>query len=225
MAYRPTEKTRAAKEQRRSALLTEATVLVAEGGFGAATVKAIAERCQVSVGSVYSHFDGNTDLLASVFRRGADQELAAVRTAVSAAEGGANRLRALVETFAQRAIRGRQLAWSLLFEPVDPRIDAERLAYRAEYHALTTEILRDGMESGEFPHQHLEVTATALIGAISEALTGRLSPTHAVTTDADDADTVEAILRFCLHGVGHVDPEPRSTAAPLHPSPAEGPDS
>ncbi|MFD1812863.1 TetR/AcrR family transcriptional regulator [Rhodococcus gannanensis] len=218
VAYRPTEKTRAAKAQRRAALLTEATELVAEGGFTAATVKAIAERCEVSVGSVYSHFDGSTDLLASVFRRGADQELEAVRAAVAATEGGANRLRALVETFAQRAIRGRQLAWSLLFEPVDPRIDAERLAYRADYHALTTEILRDGMESGEFPRQHLEVTATALIGAISEALTGRLSPTHAVTTDADDADTVEAILRFCLHGVGHVAPETRST----NPSPDEG---
>lgn len=225
MAYRPTEKTRAAKAQRRTALLTEATRLVAEGGFAAATVKAIAERCQVSVGSVYSHFDGNADLLASVFRSGADQELAAVRTAVAEAGSAADRLRALVETFALRAIRGRQLAWSLLFEPVDPRIDAERLNYRADYHALTTDILRDGMESGEFPRQHLAVTATALIGAISEALTGRLSPTHAVATDTDDADTVEAILRFCLHGVGYVDTEPRSTTAPVRPSPREGSDS
>ena len=34
-------------------------------------------------------------------------------------------------TFAQRALRNRRLAWALLAEPVDPRVDAERLAYRA----------------------------------------------------------------------------------------------
>ncbi|MGW0175995.1 TetR/AcrR family transcriptional regulator [Rhodococcus sp. NPDC003322] len=219
MAYRATEKTRAAQAQRRAALLAEATALVASGGFAAATVKAIAEKCAVSVGSVYSYFDGSADLLAAVFRVGADQELAAVRAAVDAADGASNRLRALVETFALRAIKGRQLAWSLLFEPVDPRIDAERLAYRADYHALTTEILREGIASGEFPEQHLGVTATALIGAISEALTGRLSPTHAVTTDnadthgPEDTDTVEAILRFCFHGVG-------ITESPRRPAPS-----
>ncbi|MFD4470338.1 TetR/AcrR family transcriptional regulator [Rhodococcus sp. NPDC058505] len=212
MAYRSTEKTRAAQAQRRATLLAEATALVASGGFAAATVKAIAERCEVSVGSVYSYFDGSADLLAAVFRLGADQELAAVRAAVAAADAPADRLRALVETFALRAIRGRQLAWSLLFEPVDPRIDAERLGYRADYHALTMEILRDGVAAGVFPAQHIGVAATAVIGAISESLTGRLSPTTAgTTTDTDDTDIVDAITRFCFHGIGHTD-HPSSTA-------------
>lgn len=214
MAYRPTDRTRAAQAQRRSALLTEATALVASDGFAAATVKAIAEKCQVSVGSVYSYFDGSADLLAAVFRAGADQELAAVRTAVEAAQSPTDRLRALVETFAVRAIRGRQMAWSLLFEPVDPRIEAERLAYRGAYHQLTTEILRAGMASGDFPPQHLEVAATALIGAISEALTGRLSPAGADGTD--DAELVEAILQFCFHGVGCTD----ATATPTEGTPS-----
>lgn len=213
MAYRPTDKTRAAKAERRTALLTEATALVAEGGFAAATVKAIAQRSQVSVGSVYSYFDGNADLLAAVFTAGAEQELTAVRTAVAAAGSAADRLRAVVETFALRAIRGRQLAWSLLFEPVDARIDAERLRFRAEYHALTTAILRDGIDTGEFPPGRVDVVATALIGAISEALTGRLSPTHAVATSEDDAEIVEAIVHFCFHGVGYT-----GTPAPTRPA-------
>ncbi|WP_345345900.1 TetR/AcrR family transcriptional regulator [Rhodococcus olei] len=205
MAYRPTDKTRAAQAQRRAALLTEATALVADGGFAAATVKAIAEKCQVSVGSVYSYFDGSAELLAAVFRAGADQELAAVRAAVEAAQTPTERLRALVETFALRAVRGRRMAWALLFEPVDPRIDAERLTYRAAYHDLTTEILREGIASGDFPPQHLEVAATALIGAISESLTGSLSPTRAGAGSADDTELVDAILRFCFHGIGCTD--------------------
>lgn len=209
--YRPTEKTRAAQAQRRAALLGEATELVATSGFAAATVKAIAERSGLGVGTVYSYFDGNADLLAAVFRASADRELAVVRAAVDGADGAPARLRALVETFSIRAIRGRQMAWSLLFEPVDPRIDAERLTYRAAYHRLTTEILREGIAAGVFPDQHLGVTAAALIGAISESLTGRLSPTHAVTNDedADDRGIVEAIMRFCFHGTGYTGDDAR----------------
>lgn len=219
MAYRPTEKTRAARAQRRAALLAQATELVATGGFAAATVKAIAERSGLGVGTVYSYFDGNTDLLAAVFRAGADQELAVVRAAVEDADGAPARLRALVETFAMRAIRGRQLAWSLLFEPVDPRIEAERLTYRAAYHELTTEILREGTAAGVFPAQHLGVTAAALIGAISEALTGRLAANHAVTgaEDADDRRIVESIVRFCFHGIDYTGDETRRSLDPRPP--------
>jgi hypothetical protein len=32
--------------------------------------------------------------------------------------------------WAERALRNRRLAWALLAEPVDPLVDAERLAFR-----------------------------------------------------------------------------------------------
>ncbi|AQA23924.1 bacterial regulatory, tetR family protein [Rhodococcus sp. MTM3W5.2] len=203
MAYRATEKTRAAQAERREVLLAEAGKLVAAGGFSAASVKAIAENCGVSVGSVYSYFDGRSDLLAAVFRRGADQELNEVRMAVAEHSGAADRLRALVETFARRAIRGRQMAWSLLFEPVDPLVDEERLIYRGSYAELTTAILRDGIEEGELPDQHVGIAAAALIGAISESLTGRLSPIPVELPETfSDDDIVDAILQLCLRAVG-----------------------
>jgi AcrR family transcriptional regulator len=203
MAYRATEKTRAAQAERREVLLAAAGKLVAAGGFSAASVKAIAENCGVSVGSVYSYFDGRSDLLAAVFRRGADQELNEVRMAVAEHSGAADRLRALVETFARRAIRGRQMAWSLLFEPVDPRVDEERLVYRGSYVELTTAILREGIEEGELPDQHVGIAAAALIGAISESLTGRLSPIPVELPDTfSDDEIVDAILQLCLRAVG-----------------------
>lgn len=203
MAYRETERTRAARDERRAALLTEAGVLVATGGFGAATVKAIATRSGMSVGSVYSHFDGRSELLAAVFRLGADRELAAVRTAVAEADGAAAQLAALVRTFAHRAVRGRRMAWSLLFEPVDPAVDAERLRYRARYHDLLHAILRAGIETGEFPDQDVPITASALNGAISEALLGRLNPDPATAPSGTDERAIEAIVRFCFLGVGY----------------------
>ncbi|MFC4605285.1 TetR/AcrR family transcriptional regulator [Rhodococcus kronopolitis] len=200
MAYRATDKTRAAQAQRRELLLTTAERLIADGGFAAAPVKVIADACGMSVGSVYSHFAGHADLLAAVFRRGADQELAEVRKAVEACESATDRLQAVVRTFAWRALRGRQMAWSLLFEPVDPRVDEERLVYRRSYVEMTAGILHDGIAAGEFPAQHVDIAAAALIGAISESLAGRLSPVP--TESSSDADIVDAILGLCLRAVG-----------------------
>lgn len=206
MAYRETEKTRSAREQRRAALLGRATSLVREGGFATATVKAIADGCGVSVGTVYSYFASREALLAAVFRAGADRELEAVRVAVAGADGAVARLEALIRTFAQRAVRGRVMAWSLLFEPVDPQIEAERLAYRAQYHRVLHRILQDGIDAGEFPPQSVTIAAAALNGAISESLLGRLSrdPADAAGTAETEADerAVADIVRFCFHGVG-----------------------
>ena len=56
-------------------------------------------------------------------------------------------------TFAERALRRPRLAWALIAEPVDPLVDAERLAYRARYAALIAEALSQGIAAGELPEQ------------------------------------------------------------------------
>ncbi|MDN5758669.1 MAG: TetR/AcrR family transcriptional regulator [Tomitella sp.] len=204
MAYRPTDRTRSAAEQRRRRYLTTATALVAEHGFAGAKVRAIAEECETSVGSVYSYFDGRAELLAEVFRGGADHELAQVRKAVAdAGPDAAAKVDALVATFASRAFAGRRLAWSLLFEPVDPAVDAERLRFRSAYVALGERVLREGLSRGELPKQNVSITSAAVIGAISEALVGRLSPAPAYmdATLSDDAIVTE-IQEFCRRAIG-----------------------
>src|SRR6267142_2013286 len=62
---------------------------------------------------------------AEVSRRAAQHEVDAVIAAATLANG--------VETFARRALAGRRLAWALLAEPVDPVVEAERLAFRRAY--------------------------------------------------------------------------------------------
>ena len=76
----------------------------------------------------------------------------------------------------QRALRNPRLAWALIAEPVDPLVDAERLAYRERYAALIAEQLRAGIAAGELPEQNVELTAAALVGGCGEALVGPLSP-------------------------------------------------
>ncbi|MFD1860994.1 TetR/AcrR family transcriptional regulator [Aeromicrobium camelliae] len=204
MPYRETDATRRRAEERRAGLLRAARELVARHGFAGAKITAIAQECGTSVGLVYTYFDNRDELLATVFRESASHELTAVRSATAAADPAAHaRLDAFIRTFAGRALRGRQLAWSLLFEPVSPIVEAERLTYRRAYVDLAESILRDGIADGTFAPQNVGLSGAALIGAISESLVGRLNPVGYDGLDAlEDAVIVDAIVTFCCRALG-----------------------
>ncbi|MCF8569516.1 TetR/AcrR family transcriptional regulator [Gordonia sp. HY002] len=188
-------------------MLASARRLVADAGFSAATVAAIAAGSGVSVGSVYSYFDNRDALLAEVFRDSAEHEYAQVAAAVDATAGSADRLDALVSTFADRALRGRRLAWSLLFEPVIPTVDAERLRLRRWYRALGAGVIADGIADGTFVDQDAGVAASALLGAIAESLVGALNPDTSPLA-GDDPDVLLATTRaFCFRALGAVPPQ------------------
>lgn len=195
---------RAAAETKRAELLRATRKCVARSGFAGTTVAAIAREGGVSVGSVYSYFDTRELLLAEVFRSAAGHELQTVATAVAAAGDTATaQLCALVDTFAYRALRGRQMAWSLLFEPVMTGVDVERLAFRRSYRTLGEQIIRHGIAAGEFVPQDPQVSSAAVMGAISEALVGALSPLadRDATAHLADSNVVDEIRLFCIRAL------------------------
>ncbi|HSO97438.1 MAG TPA: TetR/AcrR family transcriptional regulator [Solirubrobacteraceae bacterium] len=163
----------------RERLLSAAQELIEGGGYGAASVLAIAERAGVAAGTLYRHFSSKEELFASLFRTVCDREEEAMRAAAERPPPGgtqAERLETVLITFASRALRRPRLAWALIAEPVDPLVDAERLAYRARYAALIAEALSRGIAAGELPAQDAELVAAALVGGCGEALVGPLSP-------------------------------------------------
>jgi len=195
MPYRPTERTEARRTQTRDKIVRAALELVARGGYREAQVAAVARRAQVATGTVYRHFPSKADLLTEVFRVASQHEVDAVAQA-----GGTtaqDRIAAAVETFACRALQGRRLAWALLAEPVDPAVEAERLQFRRAYADVFARTIADGVEDGQLPPQDPAFTATALVGAIGEALVGPLSPTTH-PTDADANALVARLIAFCL---------------------------
>src|SRR5262249_59255042 len=129
----------------------------------------------------------------------ATRDVAAITGAASAG-GCIERLEAAVATFASRALRNRRLAWALVYEPVDPLVDAERLVYRREYCRHMAALLRAGIAAGELPEQNVELAAAAVVGAIAEALVGPLSPVAGQV--ASDDELVAALVRFCRRSVG-----------------------
>ena len=199
MPYRPTPRTEAKRAEARERVVTAAHDLIARGGYKAAPVAAVARRAGVATGSVYRHFPSKADLFAEVFRRASQREVDAMAEA-SAGDGLVlERLAAGVALWARRALRGRRLAWALLAEPVDPGVEAERLAFRRDYRDLLAGVLREGVAAGELPPQDAELVAAALVGAIGEALVGPLStPARADTAQ----QSISSLVEFCERAIG-----------------------
>lgn len=199
MAYRTTDRTEARRLEARERVLDAARHLIAAGGYREASVAAVARRAGVATGSVYRHFPSKAELFAEVFRRASQREVDATAAAAGdASRPATERLAAAVDTFCRRALRGRRLAWALLAEPVDPAVEAERLAFRRAYAETFSRVLADGIAAGELPEQDVHLTAAALVGALGEALVGPLSPVAPET----DADTLVAGLQaFCIRSV------------------------
>ena len=177
--------------------------LIEQGGYGAASVIAIAERAGVAAGTLYRHFASKEELFVEVFRSVCAREERAMRAAAAEMPADApavRRLETVLARFAERALRNPRLAWALIAEPVDPRVDAERLAYRERYAALIAESLEQGIAAGELPEQNVALTAAALVGGCGEALVGPLSP---LARDAPGPDEiVEALRVFVRRAVG-----------------------
>ena len=186
----------------RERLVSSARHLLEQGGYAAASVQAVADRAGVSAGALYRHFASKAELVVEVLRESAKHDLAAVDEA--AASGGCiERLEAAVAAHARRALRGRRLAWALLYEPVDALVDAERLVHRRTYCRHMAGLLRQAIAAGEIPDQNVELSAAAVVGAIAESLVGPLSPVGGAAVAQDEI--VATLVRFCRRSVGAPD--------------------
>ena len=180
------------------------------GGYGSASVAAIAERAGVATGTLYRHFPSKADLFVELFRTIGDAELVAMQDAAATTCSAAEELDAVIATFAGRALSRPRLAWALVYEPLDPPVDAERVRYRRSYAQLMARFVRERVEQGELPDQDPDTTAAALIGGIVEALVSPLSPVAGGNADPDAV--IAALTAFCRRAVG-VETPPAARAA------------
>ncbi len=170
----------------RERLVRAAREVLERGGYATASVMAIAERAGVSAGALYRHYPSKAELFVEVFRAAADGELGALRTTAMSAASVADRLAAVVAAYARRALHNRRLAWALVYEPVDPLVDAERLVYRRNYCRGMAALLREGIAAGELHDENPDLTAAAIVGAIAETLVGPLSPIGGETSSEEE---------------------------------------
>jgi len=205
MAYRETEKMRQRKAEARKRIVDCTYQCVAEGGFRSARVTRIAGLAGVATGTIYRHFESREDLFAEIFRLATQREVDKVAETLASDGTGAERLERALRKFAQRALKGPTMAWSLIAEPVDPKVEEERLAYRKAYANLFEKAIREGIDEGCIPDQHARRSSTCLVGAIAESLVGPLSPTQSRQAESSTEDNndplVNSIVRFCMQGL------------------------
>lgn len=199
--YRTTPALAARRDAQRDAVVAAAIAVLTEHGYAGCTMAAVAARAGVATGTVYRHFASKAELVVEVFRLVVSGEVAAV-TAASAACGPdrvVERVVAVLETFASRALKVPRLAYALLAEPVDAEVDAQRLEFRRAFTDVIATTVADGVATGVLPPQDARLTAAALVGAAGEVLVGPLSAPEA------GVDTVPALVRFVLRALGGSD--------------------
>jgi AcrR family transcriptional regulator len=217
MPYRRTDKVARKLAARRDAILTSARALAAEGGMTAVQIVPVADRAGIAAGTVYRYFPGKTELVAALVEALTATEIAALARAGDAAPGPLSALAAVIVTFAARALANRRLAFALIAEPVEPALDAARVASRRALANAFEARIRAAMAAGHLPDQDAAVAAPALLGALIEGLVGPLAP------DGGDAATmlveVQMLTLFALRAMGVVDARARGlvvqTAMPV----------
>jgi AcrR family transcriptional regulator len=175
--------------------------------MAAVQIAPVAARAGIAAGTVYRYFPSKTELVAAVIEAVSERELAAVRAAADAAPGPLSALAAAVTTFAARALHQRRFAWGVLAEPVDPKIDALRLAYRQALVAELETRLAATVRAGHLPEQDVRLAAPALVGALIEGLVGPLAADAA--SDSAARAAVQALTLFALRAIGIVDARAR----------------
>jgi AcrR family transcriptional regulator len=181
----------------RDAIVAGTLSLVSEGGWEAASMHDVARRAGVATGSLYRHFPSKGDLLAEVFAEAAGRELAIVRDIASdESRAPLDRLAAAIEAFAHRANAAPTLAYALLAEPVDPAVEAARLANKQGYRAVFAATLHAAVDAGDLAPLDADLAAGAIVGALQEAFFGPLASGRA------GEELIAGLVTFTLNAVG-----------------------
>lgn len=141
--------------------------LFEEKGFHATSMQDIAEAVGLQKGSLYHYISGKDELLAAIAQQtlaGYVQRLADI---VELPQPASERLAMAIRAHLEATAADREMMTVLLRESY--AITSEQRAHvahnSARYRDLFTQIIRDGMASGEFATADPEVAALVLIGS------------------------------------------------------------
>jgi AcrR family transcriptional regulator len=185
----------------RARIVLAARRLIAVGRFQQTSMTAVAKEVGLSTGALYRYFPSKAQLLVEVLTDAVTHEVSILRSIVDKPGAALPRLKAAVASFAARALAGPNLAYAFIAEPADHEVEAARLVCRQKFSDVFKDVLREGIATGEFPPQSVEISAACIVGAFTEALVRPVAPPGAAAKpDADKL--VRAIVEFCARAAG-----------------------
>lgn len=202
MSYKRSSLMQERMEQNRKSILSSARKLISEGGFKDAQIQTIAEQAGVSSGLVYRYFDNKSQVLIEVLSETINTELLVIDAITESDLTAEQKLHKAVTTFVKRALNSPQLAYSLMFEPVDSLVEHERFRVKQLIKQSIIKILADGNASGEFMLENLNTTALCVVGAMTFVVVEPLDPAQNTKFDQQHKDYFsKQIADFCVDAV------------------------
>ncbi|WP_436660030.1 TetR/AcrR family transcriptional regulator [Acinetobacter sp. P1(2025)] len=202
MSYKRSSLMQERMEQNRKSILSSARKLISEGGFKDAQIQTIAEQAGVSSGLVYRYFDNKSQVLIEVLSEAINTELLVIDAITESDLTAEQKLHKAVTTFVKRALNSPQLAYSLMFEPVDSLVEHERFRVKQLIKQSIIKILADGNASGEFMLEDLNTTALCVVGAMTFVVVEPLDPAQNTKFDQQHKDYFsKQIADFCVDAV------------------------
>ena len=202
MSYKRSSLMQERMEQNRKTILQSARELIAQGGFKDAQIQAIADRAGVSSGLVYRYFTNKSQVLIEILFEAITIEVDILNHIAAGELNATQKLHKAVTTFVRRAMNSPQLAYSLMFEPVDPEIEHARFRTKQMIKESIQEILAEGKSSGEFVFEDLNTVALCVVGAMTFVVIEPLNPSrNAKLDDTGKNYFVKQIADFCVNAV------------------------
>ncbi len=176
--------------------------LLVKKGYGATSLRDIAQACDMKAGSLYYHFDGKDALVEAIMAKGVTQVETAVRAALEdlAAGDPLDRIRTAMKvhlhTLHDRSDYGS--AHIRCFAHVPPEIRRRLRDMRASYEESWTTLLQDARTAGAIAAEvDLHTLKFAVIGMMNWTLEWRLP------SDATPDDIADQFFRIAFEGARH----------------------
>jgi AcrR family transcriptional regulator len=155
------------QEARKKIIAAAEQLFVMEHSYEKTTIKEIAERADVGVGSVYAHFETKAQILLELVTLYTGQICSRMRETISGAGTGAEKMVSLLEFF--EGIR-KEPSFPLYssLSPLPPVKDnAELKQYFNEFRKMIAGILKTGGADGSIRRvKNPDITAITLIGIV-----------------------------------------------------------
>jgi AcrR family transcriptional regulator len=158
---------------KRERILEEAVKLFYERGFNGTTLDDIAAELGVTKPFIYTHFRSKVDLLAALCKPTIEMSLAAVTSAAAMPGTPTERLSRGVVDFTKVVLQ-RQPNIAIYFREeknLTPEALHEINGLRRQFDRVLSQLLQEGVDSGAFHVQDVNLAALAIGGMISWAYT------------------------------------------------------
>ena len=162
------------REERREQVMDAALALIADRGFGAVSMEAVAREADIAKTVVYDAFGNQENLLRALFEREQERALGAIASAVPTAPMGDDPIALLVASLITmlEAIRANPATWRLILLPADgapPELRAVVERHRRMLASQLEPLVEWGLRDQGLDRLDPELTSYTIVGMCENA--------------------------------------------------------